>query len=329
MTIGRTLLSLLFLPLATGAASQSGVRPVAQPVELTRNGYHVDVRIGGRPFTTYYFDRSVAKPYAFPLRSAQGTVVTRGFPMTADAAGEDHDEPHQRAMYFAHGDINGFDFWGEAAFPTWSDHPASTFGRTVFRTLDDIQGGADGGSLQATFDLVAPMGTIAEEIQTYRFAGNEQSRIIDCAFAIHATHGPIVFGDTKEGTFAIRVVKALDSPPGQMVNASGATGEKAIWGKRSNWVDYYGRVTGEDVGLAILDHPQNLRAPAYWHARAYGLLAANPFGLKPFTGDRRQDGRYAIPAAGSLVLRYRVLIHHGNPAQAGVAEAYQQFAAEK
>jgi hypothetical protein len=298
-------------------------------VDLTRNGHYVDVRIGGRPFTTYYFDPVVAKPYFFPLRSAHGTVVTRGFPMTPDIAGEDHDEPHQRAMYFAHGDINGFDFWGEAAFPKWSDHSASTFGRTVFRTVNDIHGGSDGGSLQATFDLVAPTGTIAEEIQTYRFAGNEQSRLIDCEFAIQATHGPIVMGDTKEGTFAIRVVKALDSPPGHMVNANGASGEKAIWGKRSNWVDYYGRVAGEDVGLAIFDHPHNLRAPTYWHARAYGLLAANPFGLKQFTGDRRQDGRYAIPAGGSLTFRYRVFIHHGNPTEAGIAEAYGQFASEK
>jgi hypothetical protein len=321
--------ALLCVPLATLTASQSGVRPAAQPVELTRNGDRVDVRIGGRAFTTYYFDPSVAKPYFFPLRSAHDTVVTRGFPMTPDMAGEDHDEPHQRAMYFAHGDINGFDFWGEAAFPRWSDHPVSTFGRTVFRTLDDIQGGADGGSLQATFDLVAPPGTIAEEVQTYRFGGDEQSRIIDCEFAIHATQDPIVMGDTKEGTFAIRVVKALDSPPGHMVNASGAGGEKAIWGKRSTWVDYYGRVAGEDVGLAIFDHPHNLRAPTYWHARAYGLLAANPFGLKQFTGDRRQDGRYVIPAGGTLNFHYRVFIHHGNPSQAGVAEAYRQFAAEQ
>jgi hypothetical protein len=199
----------------------------------------------------------------------------------------------------------------------------------VFRTLDDIQGGADGGSLQATFDLVARDGTIGEEIQTYRFNGDEQSRIIDCAFAIRATHGPIVMGDTKEGTFAIRVVKVLDSPPGHMLNASGASGEKAIWGKRSNWVDYYGRVAGEDVGIAIFDHPDNLRAPTYWHARAYGLLAANPFGLKPFTGNRRQDGRFAIPAGDSLIFRYRVFIHHGDPSEAGLAEAYEQFVAEK
>src|SRR5436853_2092380 len=188
--IERILLPLLLWPLATGSAGLSALRPEAQPVELERNGSHVDVRIGGRPFTTYYFDPSIAKPHFFPLRSAHGTVVTRGFPMTPDIAGEDHDEPHQRAMYFAHGDINGFDFWGEAAFPTWSDHQASTFGRTVFRTLDDIQGDAAGGSLRATFDLVTPTGTIAEETQMYRFGGDEQSRTVDCEFAIHATHGP-------------------------------------------------------------------------------------------------------------------------------------------
>jgi hypothetical protein len=305
----------------------SALRP-AEPVELMRDGSHVDVMIGGHPFTTYYFDPAVAKPYFSPLRSAQGAIVTRGFPMTPDIAGEDHDEPHQRGMYFAHGDINGFDFWGEAAFQRWSNHSASTFGRTVFRALDEIRGGTDGGRLRATFDLVTPAGTIAEETQTYDFKGDAQTRIIDCELAIRASYGVVTLGDTKEGTFAIRVVKALDSPPGRMVNANGASGEKGIWGKRAAWVDYSGRVADEEVGIAVFDHPQNLRAPTYWHARAYGLLAANPFGVKQFTGDRRQNGKYVIPAGDALVLRYRVLIHHGDPLQAQLAEAYRQFTAQ-
>jgi len=303
--------------------------PAPQAVELMRDGNHVDVLIGGHPFTTYYFDPAVAKPYFFPLRSAQGTVVTRGFPMTADIADEDRDEPHQRAMYFAHGDVNGFDFWGEAAFPRWSDHSASTFGRTVFRDLDQIQGGSDSGRLRATFDLVTPAGTIAQETQTYDFRGDDQSRIIDCEFAIRASAGAVRLGDTKEGTFAIRVAKALDSPPGHMVNANGASGEKGIWGKRAEWVDYYGHVGNEDVGIAVFDHPRNLRAPTYWHARAYGLLAANPFGVKQFTRDRHQDGRLTIPAGDALVFRYRVIIHHGDPTEARIAEAYRQFAAQQ
>ncbi|PYR26487.1 MAG: transmembrane prediction [Acidobacteria bacterium] len=322
----RAFLGLCIASTLAGSAVIASVK--LEPVELRRDGSHIDVLIGGRPFTTYYFDVGVAKPYFFPLRSAHGTVVTRGFPMTAAIAGEDHDEPHQRAMYFAHGDINGFDFWGEAAFPRWSNHPASTFGRTVFRAIDEIRGGPEGGRLRAAFDLVTPAGTIAQETQTYDFTGDEQARIIDCEFAIQASHGPITMGDTKEGTFAIRVVKALDSPPGRMVNVNGASGEKGIWGKRAEWVDYYGHVADEELGIAVFDHPRNLRAPTYWHARAYGLFAANPFGVKQFTGDRRQDGTYAIPAGETLVLRYRVFIHHGDPLQARVAEAYRQFAAQ-
>jgi hypothetical protein len=327
MSVRRVLL-LVVLALAFHAAGLSAVGS-EERVELIRDGSHVDVRIGGRPFTTYYFDPAVAKPYLSPLRSARGTVVTRGFPMASDIAGEDHDEPHQRAMYFAHGDVNGFDFWGEAAFPRWSDHPLATFGRTVFRALDEISGGAERGTLRATFELVTPAGTVADETQTYHFSGTEQARIIDCEFTIRASHGPVTMGDTKEGTFAIRVVKALDSPPGRMLNANGATGEKGLWGKRAGWVDYYGRVADEDVGIAVFDHPQNLRAPTYWHARAYGLLAANPFGVRQFTSDRRQSGKHVIAAGDALVLRYRVFIHHGDPLRAQVAEAYRQFAAQR
>ena len=314
----------LFALLVFGSASPSA----AASVEVKRNGDRIDVLIGGHPFTTYYFGGVTAKPYLFPLRSAQGTVVTRSFPMASDIPGEDKDEPHQRAMYFAHGDINGYDFWGEAEFPRWSRHPASRFGSTVFRKLDDMQGGPDSGALHAEFDLVTSKGqVIAAETQAYTFMGDEHSRIIDCEFTVLADHGPVKIGDTKEGTFAIRVVKALDSPPGRMVNSEGAVGEKAIWGKRADWVDYYGNVAGEDVGIAIFDNPKNLRYPTFWHARHYGLLAANPFGLKEFLHDRRQDGSYLIATGGSLTLRYRVFIHHGDCHEARVADAYRQYAA--
>jgi hypothetical protein len=316
------------LAAATAAAPAAVVHAPLEAVEVAVHPTSVDIGIGGRPFTTFFFDPSVAKPYFHPLRSAQGTIVTRGFPIVDDIRGEDRDEPHQRPMYFAHGDINGFDFWGEAAYPKWSDHSGATFGRTVLQSLD-AHGGDEAGDLQAVFELVAPTGVLGREIQSYRFSGDAESRIIDCQFAIVATERPLVIGDTKEGTFAIRVVKALDSPPGHMVNADNAIGEKHIWGKQSQWVDYYGRVGDEDVGIAVLDHPDNLRSPAYWHARAYGLLAANPFGISYFTRNRRNSGAYTIPLGGSLVLRYRVVIHHGDPVYAGIAAAYRRFAAEK
>jgi Family of unknown function (DUF6807) len=301
-----------------------------EPVDFKRSGDHVEVTMGGQAFTTYCFDAGVAKPYLFPLRSAKGIIVTRGFPMVSNIPGEDRDEPHQRALYFAHGDINGLDFWGEAAFPKWSRHAASTFGRTVFRKLDEMQGGPHSGRLRAEFELITAEGkVIAGETQTYLFSGDERSRTIDCEFTIEASHGPVKMGDTKEGTFAIRVVKALDSPPGHIVNSNGANGEKGVWGKRAAWVDYYGKIEGEEVGIAIFDSPENFRYPTYWHARGYGLFAVNPFGTKEFTHDRQQDGSYTIPQNGSLTLRYRVFVHNGDYQRAGVAEAYRQYAAGK
>lgn len=325
--IKKSLALLVFLGLVSfGVASLRG----QEPVKLKRTDDHIDVLVGGQPFTTYYFDPSVAKPYLFPLRSARGTVVTRSFPMVMNIPGEDHDEPHQRAMYFGHGDIDGYDYWGEAAFPHWSDHPISTFGRTVLRKLDSMESGPQSGALTAEFDLDAPDGKpIAGETQSFVFRGGDDTRIIDCVFTITASHGEVHMNDTKEGTFAIRLARPLDSPPGHMLNSHGAEGEKAIWGKPADWVDYSGVVAGEPVGVAVFDNPQSFRHPTTWHARHYGLLAANPFALKEFTGDPKQDGSFVIPAGESLIFCYRVFIHHGDAREAKVAEAYERYASGK
>ncbi|MGH9450406.1 MAG: PmoA family protein [Terriglobia bacterium] len=302
-------------------------------VALKRHAHEIEVLIGGKPFTTYYFGPAEAKPYLQPLRSARGVVVTRGFPIgNTIPPAHVHDpsiEPHQRPMYFAHGDIDGFHFWAEEVFNKQFYHGSmKNFGRTVFQRLIEAQSGPRSGEIKAEFNLVAPHGRVlAEETQDYVFRGGPDTRMIDCQFVILADHGPVKMGDTKEGTFAIRVAKALNSPPGHMVNSNGGVGEKQIWGKRANWVDYYGKVGGEEVGIAIFDSPRSFRHPTYWHARAYGLFAANPFGIREFTNDAHQDGSYTIPAGKSLTFRYRVLIHHGDARQARIAEAYKQYAA--
>ncbi len=321
-------LSMLWLGMASG-----GAWAAREAVQLTRHGDHISVEIGGRPFTTYDFSPKVAKPYLMPLRSAEGTVITRGFPIgdTVPAAHlHDHNlEPHQRPMYFGHGNIDGIDFWGEAAFPKWSDD--SVFGRTVFAKIEEMEGGPESGKLRALFHLVGPRGRIiADETQVYVFKGGANTRIIDCEFTITADHGaPVTFGDTKEGTFALRLAQQLNSPPAHMVNSNGGVGEKEVWGKRANWVDYYGKVGSEEVGVAIFDSPGNFRHPTYWHARSYGLFSVNPFGIREFTGDASKDGSWTVRQGKSLILRYRVLIHHGDYRQAGVAQAYQRYAAEQ
>ena len=307
------------------------------PVAFVWHGDQIDVSIGGKPFATYYFSPETPKPYLHPLRSPEGIIVTRGYPMVKNIPGESRDHPHHRAMFFAHGDINGVDFWGEAQFAEKAPvHVAGkTYtsqelpkGRTVFTKLEESKGGPDSGTLRAVFSLLGPDGRVmGSETQEYTFGGDERTRTIDCAFTITADHGtPLKMGDTKEGTFAIRVVKSLQEPAVKMLNSNGAVGEKNIWGKRADWVDYSGVVGGERVGIAIFDNPGNIKHPTYWHARGYGLFAVNPFGEHDFYNDPKRDGSVTIPVGGSLALRYRVLIHDGDAAEAKIAEAYQQYA---
>jgi len=321
---------LLFVPAVLGG----------EAVELKHHGSQVDVRIGGKPFTAFYFDAKIPKPYMHPLRSAEGIVVTRGFPMVRNIPGESKDHPHHRALYYTHGDINGVDFWGEAEFAekapvqaggkTYRASEQLPNGRTVLTKLEEVKSGADAGSLRARFNLVGPDGKVmGEETQAYTFRGDGSTRTIDCEFTTHALKTPLKMGDTKEGTFAIRVVKALEEPAVKMLNSEGAVGEKNIWGKRATWVDYSGTVEGKKLGIAIFDNPTNPKHPTYWHARGYGLFAVNPFGEHDFYNDKKRDGSITIKPGESLTFRYRVLIHDGDASEAKVAEAYEQYAGQK
>ncbi|MGE5327442.1 MAG: PmoA family protein [Deltaproteobacteria bacterium] len=322
--------------LVAGAARVSAAD---EPVKLARHGSEIEIVVGGKPFTAFYFGPNSPKPYLHPLRTAQGTIVTRGFPMVANIPGESHDHPHHRGLYFAHGDINGVDFWGEQVQTRKQQTTGGKYyanseelpkGRTVFRKLEKMESGPDSATLKADFDLVGPDGKVmATETQEYVFSGDSNTRTIDCAFTITANHGPVKMGDTKEGTFAIRVAQELTGSKVQMLNSNGKVGEKEIWGKRADWVDYSGTVAGEKLGIAIFDNPQNLRHPTTWHARDYGLFAVNPFGEHDFYNDPKRDGSYTIDPGKTLTFRYRVIIHHGDAAEAHIAEAYRSYTAGK
>ncbi|MGP8271548.1 MAG: PmoA family protein [Terracidiphilus sp.] len=305
----------------------------AEAVSLTRHGNTIEVEIGGKPFTTYNFDPIISKAFLEPLRDAHGVVVTRtlavGNEIPPGRENEPGFEPHQRAMYFAHGDIDGYSFWIEEAFKQYyGNSTESAYGRMVFRKLDEMRGGANSGVIRATFDLEGPdKKAFAEETQEYKFSGDKNSRVIDCVFIIKAGKDPVRFGDTKEGTFAIRLAPDLDAPAGNMVSSEGGVGEKQVWGKRANWVNVDGAIDGQKLGVAIFDAPDSFRHSTYWHARGYGLLAANPFGLSFFYGDHQHDGSYTLPAGESIRFRYRVFIHEGTYKDARIADKYAEYAA--
>jgi hypothetical protein len=305
----------------------------AEAVNFTRQGNNIKVEIGGKAFTTYTFDPKISKAFLEPLRDANGVIVTRQLAVGNNIPpGHEHDkgfEPHQRAMYFGHGDINGYSFWIEEAFNKYYTHSSPPpYGRMVFRKIDEMRSGTSSGVIRATFDLEGPdRKPFAQENQEYKFSGDKDSRVIDCEFVIKAGKEPVKFGDTKEGTFAVRLAPELDAPGGTMVNSEGGKGESQVWGKRANWVDVDGVIDGQKLGVAVFDNPDSFRHPTYWHARGYGLLAANPFGLSYFYSDPKHNGSYTLPAGQSIKFHYRVLIHEGTYKDAGVAEKYSQYVA--
>ncbi|HEU0139944.1 MAG TPA: PmoA family protein [Bryobacteraceae bacterium] len=296
----------------------------AAQVRVTKLGDRVAISISGKPYADFFLAPDGNKPYVYPLRTASGIIVTRRFPIEK-VEGETTDHPHHRGMFFSHGDVNGLNFW--------ATEPGSKSARKasmVLKAVLEANSGEKSGTIKAVFEGLDPKGKpILRETRDLIFYSHPVLRIIDFGIAIEALE-KLVFGDTKEGTFGIRLATPLsEAKTGRMVNAEGRETEKNVWGKRSPWVDYYGQLEGQTVGVAILDHPANPRHPTYWHSRAYGLFAANPFGIRDFTGDKTQDGSMTFEPGQSVRFRYRVIIHPGDVKAANIAKAYKEYAASK
>jgi hypothetical protein len=317
------------------------VLPLAAQVKVSQEPGRILVDIGGKPFTTLYAGADTTKPYLHPLRAASGTIVTRGYPMEANVKGESHDHPHHRGLWFSHGIVNGYDFWANELSQAGQGLPK---GRIALKKVVELKSGAKSGSLRATFDWLDPDGKpIMAEDQTIVFYADPSLRVMDFDIVLSPLT-KVTFGDTKEGSFAIRLAAALEEPSpktsadpelavtprtGKMVSSEGKQGEAQVWGSRADWVDYFGELGGEKLGIAILDHPGNPRHPVYWHSRSYGLFAANPFGLKEFLKDKSKDGSLTVEPGSNLRFRYRVVIHPGDYQTAKIAEAYKKYAGTK
>lgn len=307
----------------------------AASVELKRGQGQIEIMVAGKPFSTYYYAADSAKPYLMPLRTPSGVVVTRAYPVGNSVAGLDPKapsfEPHQRPLYFAHGDVDGLDFWQEPVFDRYyTDHGNQAYGHMRLKDIEQAVEAPDHATIRARFNLLdSNERLIAEETQSYAFGGNGRTRIVDCEFVVHAVAGPLVIGDTKEGTFGIRLAPELSAPHDHMLNSHGDHGEAAIWGKPADWVNFYGTVAGKPVGVAVFDSPVSFRHPTTWHARAYGLLAANPFGAREFRKDKSQDGSWTIPEGESLRFRYRVVIYDGEFSPGELDAMYRQYAEEQ
>lgn len=307
------------------------VAPLDAQVKITQGSDRIIIEIDGQPFTEMFTGSGVTKPYLHPLRSASGKIVTRRFPMEV-VEGEAHDHPHHRGLWFAHGDVNGFDYW---SLGSTRQGPQP---KIEIRRVTALESGKKQGIVRTLFDWVDRDGkALLTEDRLMTFYSHLTQRTIDFDIALAALQ-PVKFGDTKEGTFAIRLAPQLELPSpkapatpkrnGHIVTSEGVTGDK-VWGTRAKWVDYYGEIEGEQLGIAVFDHPTNPRHPTYWHARGYGLFAANIFGVHDFLNDKNQDGSMSLAPGQSLRFRYRVIIHPDDPQKAQIPGQYEQYAKVK
>ncbi|MBK9383750.1 MAG: PmoA family protein [Planctomycetes bacterium] len=261
-----------------------------------------------------YVTAGAPKPYFHPVLGPGGVRMNRAFPME-QVEGEERDHVHHRGIWFAHGDVDGVDFWTEGEGRGTIRHEKSY----------DFVSGLVFAAFRADATWLDAQGRVLlRDERRYVFIPCGDETVLDVEIQLRAPgEKPVVLGDTKEGLMAFRLSEELRAKgpraTGVLVNSEGQLGE-AGWGKNARWIDCSGKVGDATLGVAIFDHPQNLRHPTPWHARTYGLLAANPFGLHDFQKAPKGTGSYTLEPSKPLTLRYRFLFHRGDATTARIAE---------
>jgi len=274
------------------------------------DGLHV-VRVDGEHFTTVRMGPSGRKPILFPVYAPGQVPMTRSFPMVKGVKGEAADHPHHQSVWFAHGNVNGVDFW----------HARPGDGLTRVDKASVIE---EAGTSTVTLDCTGTTAggePVMKQVMRFGFGADAGSRWIDISVILSPLPGErLVFGETKEGLMGIRTHPRLRAENdfkhgvatanGHLQNSEGLIGREA-WGKPARWLQVAGEVEGQAVGILFLAHPGNVRHPARWHARHYGLLANNPFGGHDFDKALPKDsGRLELALGQGLRLRYRLVFYN-------------------
>jgi len=301
------------------------------PIELKVNGAEkkVDVMVDGKLFTSYIYPDNVKKPVLWPVMSPAENMLTRSFPMV-NKEGDRTDHPHHVGIWLNYGDVNGLDFWNnsEAIPPEKRDG----FGTIYHKSIDKVENGTGTAQLSTSAVWKSPENrAMLDEHTSFNFMALGNVRIIDRTTTLKALVEKVEFTDNKEGMFAIRVARELELPSEKPTNlmdshgnvtrvekmdntnvkgnyrsADGVEG-KEVWGTRCRWMKLASEIKGEPVSLVIIDHPTNVGYPTYWHARDYGLFAANTLGQKVFS-EGKNELNFSLEKGESVTFKYRLVV---------------------
>jgi hypothetical protein len=311
----------------------------------------IDVMVDGKLFTSYCFFDNVFKPVLYPVYTSAGTEITRGFPIKP-RANERGDHMHQIGIWLNYGNVDSVDYWGNGSTGLGKRSPNG--GEIKHLKVEKMTDGTGEGVLVTSESWINTKGKqVLSEKTEYHFIAKGSVRIIDRITTLTATGKTVSFPDTKEGMFGIRVARQLELPMpkdnARLIDATGKPSEirasanegvtgnyrssegvtgAAVWSTRAKWMDLYGSIGNEKISIVVCDHPKNVSYPTYWHARDYGLFAANPFGAKDFTNGKTVLN-FSIPSGKSTVIRYRVIVNSGADLTDAEINAYADEFAKK
>jgi len=307
--------------------------PAFADVTVTEQPDKVRIEINGQLFTEYHHG-DAPHVYYWPVLGPGGVKMTRSYPMEK-VAGEETDHPHHRSLWFSHGEVNGVDFWGEPA--SYKGTPKTPVGKIEHVKVLAAESGPKSGLLRTSAKWSAPDGSVPlTSEQTLRvYDGGPNERVCDFEITLLAGDKDVTFGDTKEGSAGLRIAESMrlkqPKAPGQgtITNSEGQEGTKA-WGQHAKWVTMTGPIGDKTYSITMMDHPSNLRYPTRWHARDYGLFAANPFCENEM--DKAQPkgaGNYVLKAGQKLTFKYRIAFTEGDATAAKPADRFKDFAETK
>ena len=299
----------------------------------------VEVRYDGKLFTAYCYFDSTEKPVLFPIKTTSGVTITRGYPIVP-RPGERTDHPHHVGLWLNYESVNGLDFWNNSDAITPEKKPH--YGSIRHLKVVSKESKKDKARLETSSQWVDQTGKVLlDETTLFVFMKSGNDYIIDRVSTLEAKVPEVVFKDVKDGMLAIRVSRQLEQPSkenskyvdahgnvttvpssdvpvtGLYTNQEGVTGDN-VWGKRSKWASLSGKQDGEEISVIIIDHPKNPGYPTYWHARGYGLFAANPLGQKVFS-EGKEELNLVLSQGQKAVFRYRIIIHSGSALAAEAA----------
>jgi hypothetical protein len=336
--------AMLVSGLSAAPAADNGI--TVTPNESARR---VDVLVDGQPFTSYIWPESLKVPTLWPLRTASGTAITRGFPLEP-RPGERVDHPHHAGFWLNYGNVNGVDFWNNSTVVPAAQ--SAKMGTVLHRKIVKAASGADKGELDVETDWIMPDGsTVIHETADFTFRAGSSWRSVDRISTLTALDKPVSLKDDKEGMLGLRVRKELEQPTkdsvahtdangkpttqksvdntgvsGMYRSSEGKTGD-AAWGTRGRWMMLSGKVQQEPITLLILDHPQNVGFPTYWHARGYGLFAANPLGQAELSANK-ETLNFGLQPKQATTFRYRLVILNDATTPEQAEAQYSQFVGE-